>query len=178
MFVPSVSFGQVFVQTQVDTRFSKQSAVPTGTIFVAKNFKESKWGISMFGLFTPNQWGEAYAGPTYQVNSKLKLGVSVGGELTTAKPRFAASAVRIGSKSFGALFLEQGTDSPKNYWYSLQILTRTDKKVQPGLRIQRFYGAGPQVGIQVSKNSKIIVAPLYEMEQKQFQPTVFWQYVW
>jgi|GEM_PF-2862508 len=178
LLICSSTFAQTFVQTQLDMR------IPTGgtpyltaTIFVAKNFKESKWGISAFTLTIPNRWAEAYAGPTFAPNSTWRFGCSVGGEMYSSKPRIAPSIVRFGKRSFTALFTEHGLNDAKNYWYSLQYLARTDKTLQLGFRAQRFYGVGPQVAVQIG-NSKLILHPAYETEKKIFQPTVFWQYNW
>lgn len=178
LLVCSSTYGQVFVQTQLDMRIpAGKTPYFTGTVFVAKSFKESKWGISAFTLTTPNRWAEAYAGPTFAPNSTWKFGVSIGGEMYSSKPRLATSVVRIDKRSFTALITEHGLNDKSNYWYSFQYLSRTDKTLQPGFRAQRFYGVGPQIAFQIG-NAKLILHPAYEIEKKIFQPTVLWQYNW
>jgi len=62
----------------------------------------------------------------------------------------------------------------KNYWYTNSVTYETSE-ISIGLLARRFYGVGPLFGYKVSAgdwNLKFSGAPLYDLEDNTFKPTV------
>lgn len=163
---------QNFTQATADVRFVDSTTVFNTTIFSSKNLK-GKWGVSYFALVTEG-WAEAYAGPTYSVNQKLTLGVSIGMEIIDPLVRGAASATYFGEKFSFLLFFEKGIGNG-NYWYALTS-EYTPKKFGFGVIGKRFYGVGPSLSYPI-KSFKVTVSPLYDIEIETWKPTMFVAYV-
>jgi hypothetical protein len=146
--------------------------VPTGTIYVEKDLTK-KFGISTFSLVSEN-WAEIYIGPFFRLTPNLTIGVQVGIETISPHWRLANSIVYSKNNHLAVLLLEKGSGGD-NYWYSLQY-QNSNKKFIWGARGQRFYGLGPECGITIGDN-KLTIAPLYDLETKRLQPTIFWKWV-
>ncbi len=168
--VSSSLFSQTFVQTKHDVKYVGNSKfVPTGTMYAEKDLGK-KFGVSTFSLVT-NDWAEILIGAYYRLDTNLTIGIQAGMETTDPYWRFGSSLSYMKNNNTVMLLVEKGYGD-ENYWYSISY-QNTNHKFVWGLMGQRFYGWGPEIGFQFGK-SIITVAPLYDFEVKQFQPTIFW----
>lgn len=168
-----VTYGQLsYIHMQHNVRLINSKPIFTGTMYASRDFSNT-FGFSSFTLVSQN-WAEILIGPYYKVNDNLSIGVQFGIETYDPYIRTGLSLSYISDKQACLMFLEKGVGK-RNYWYSL-LYEHKLNNLATGALLQRFYGVGPVVSYTKNR-STIRLAPLYDLEEKLFKPTLFFKWV-
>lgn len=110
-------------------------------------------------------WAQGLLGLSYQPKSWLKFDVRAGIEQNPALYRLGASLFLQKEKISFQTFFEKG-DGKKNYFYKSVLLFETTEKFAFGAIAWRFHGFGPICEFKLTKDYKLFLAPVYDLESK------------